>query len=358
MPDKSLPVPPLTYKQAGVDSAADVPLFAALQHLVQRTRSTRVLGPNGLFRLDYNEHLFARNYKEPVLVAATSGVGSKLQVASQLARFDTVGVDLVALNINELTLHGAEPLFFLHHLSAHGLQAEQVIHLVKGISDGCVDAGCALLGSETASMPTLYAPGQFNLAGFAVGVVEKSRILDPTDVDPGDSVIGLASSGLHSNGYALVRRIVEKSGAGLHDFIPELKCTLAEELLRPTRLYARSIQKLLARYKVKKIVKSMSHIAGGGLAGAVPRLLPQGCSARLKRDAWTPPPIFTWLQQNGPVDLDEMYNVFNMGIGFLLVVRPTFTRPITTALRTLGEKPIFLGKIRKTTALEPPIEWS
>jgi phosphoribosylformylglycinamidine cyclo-ligase len=358
MPEKSPPAPPppLTYKDAGVDTAAGLPVLAALAHLAQRTRSTRVLGPQGLFRLDYNEHLFARNYKEPVLVAATSGVGTKLQFATQLQKFDTVGIDLVAMNVNDLIVHGAEPLFFLHHLSHARLQPPHLVDLVKGISDGCVDAGCALLGSETAEMPHLYGSGDFNLAGFAVGVIEKSKLLDTADVEPGDSVIGLASSGLHSNGYALVRHVITKTGAGLHDFIPELKCTLAEELLRPTRLYVRSIQKLLGRYKVKKIVKAMAHVAGGGLAGAVPRLLPQGLSARLKLDAWTPPPIFPWLQQNGPVDLDEMLSVFNMGIGFVLVVRPTFTKPITTALRTLGEKPIFLGKIRKAAATA--IEWS
>jgi phosphoribosylformylglycinamidine cyclo-ligase len=231
--------------------------------------------------------------------------------------------------------------------------------MVKGISDGCMAAGCALLGGETAEMPAIYSEGDFDMAGFAVGVVEKNKMLDAADVEPGDSVIGLASSGLHANGYALVRRVLDKSGANLMDFIPELNCTLAEELLRPTRIYVKTVPKILGRYKVKKIVKAMAHITSGGIPGNLPRVLPPGFAVRLKRDAWTPPPIFTWLQKNGPVDLGEMYSVFNMGIGFVLVVRPTFTKPIMSALRALGEKPFFLGKVRKLEdGGDPRLEWS
>ena len=220
-----------------------------------------------------------------------------------------------------------------------------------------MEAGCALLGGETAEMPSVYAPGEFDMAGFAVGVVEKSKMLDVESLEAGDSIIGLASSGLHSNGYALVRRVVDKTGVGLSDFVPELKCTLAEELLRPTRIYVKSIRNILSRYKVKKVVKAMAHITGGGLPGNLPRVLPEGFAARIKRDAWTPHPIFAWLQVNGPVDAEEMFNVFNMGIGFVLIVRPTFTKSIMSALRALGEKPYFLGKIRKAAG-EPALEWS
>jgi phosphoribosylformylglycinamidine cyclo-ligase len=221
-----------------------------------------------------------------------------------------------------------------------------------------MEAGCALLGGETAEMPSVYAEGEFDMAGFAVGVVEKSKMLEPDCIEAGDSIIGLASSGLHSNGFALVRRIVEKSGVGLDDFVPELKCTLGEELLRPTRIYVKTVRKILGRYKVKKVIKAMAHITGNGLPGNVPRVLPDGFAARIKRDAWTPPPIFSWLQKHGPVDVEEMFNVFNMGIGYVMIVRPTFTKSIMSALRALGEKPCFLGKIRKTTGGEPALEWS
>jgi phosphoribosylformylglycinamidine cyclo-ligase len=352
---------PLTYKDAGVDSAAGDAVVDRIRHLCQRTHSTRVLGRYGafagLFRLDYNEKLFARNYKEPVLIACTDGVGTKVKVAAALKRYDTVGVDLVAMNVNDLIVQGGEPLFFLDYLALHTLDPAVTTQMVKGISDGCMEAGCALLGGETAEMPAVYAAGEFDMAGFAVGVVEKGKMLDPEDVEAGDSVIGLASSGLHANGYALVRRVVDKVGADLHAFVPELKSTLADELLRPTRIYVKTVQAILGRYKVKKIVKAMAHITGGGLAGNVPRVLPDGYAVRLKRDAWTPPPIFGWLEAHGPVDREEMYSVFNMGIGFVLIVRPTFTKPIMAALRTLGEKPHFLGKVRKGSG-EPRVEWA
>jgi phosphoribosylformylglycinamidine cyclo-ligase len=356
----------LTYKEAGVDIVAGDTMVDQIRHLCQRTHSTRVMGKYGafagLFRLDFPEKLFRRNYKDPVLIACTDGVGSKIKIAAALKKYDTVGIDLVAMNVNDLIVQGGEPLFFLDYLAVHTLDPAVATEMVKGISDGCMEAGCALLGGETAEMPAVYASGEFDMAGFAVGVVERAKMLDTANVEAGDSIIGLASSGLHSNGYALVRRVVEKSGAGLGDFIPELKCSLGEELLRPTRIYVKTIQKILGRYKVKKIVKAMAHITGSGLPGNLPRVLPEGFAARIKRDAWTPHPIFNWIQTYGPVDMDEMFNVFNMGIGFVLIVRPTFTKSIMAALRALGEKPCFLGKIRKLeggkAAAEPRLEWS
>ena len=355
------PLPSMTYKESGVDIHAGDSMVDQIRHLCERTHTARVMGKYGafagLFRLDFAEKLFARNYKEPVLVACADGVGTKVKVAAQMGRYNTVGIDLVAMNVNDLIVQGAEPLFFLDYLAVSKLDPQIITEMVKGVSDGCVEANCSLLGGETAEMPAVYAAGEFDMAGFAVGVVERAKVLDGSTVEAGDSVIGIASSGLHSNGYALVHKIVGKTGAGLGDFIPELKCTLGEELLRPTRIYVSTISKLLGRYKVKKIVKAMAHITGAGLAGNVPRVLPEGYSVRLKRDAWTIPPIFTWLQQNGPVDLDEMYNVFNMGIGYVLIVRPTFTKPIMTHLRTLGEKPFFLGKVKKAAG-ESGLEWS
>jgi phosphoribosylformylglycinamidine cyclo-ligase len=352
---------PLTYKGSGVDIHAGDAMVERIKHLCVRTQSARVLGKYGgvagLFQLDFAEKLFARNYKDPVLVACTDGVGTKVKIASQMRKYDTVGIDLVAMNVNDLIVQGAEPLFFLDYLALAKLDAAVTSQMVQGISDGCMEAGCALLGGETAEMPAVYAAGEFDMAGFAVGVVEKGKILDGSTVEAGDSVIGLASSGIHSNGYALVRQIVARAGAGMGDFLPELKCTLGEELLRPTRIYVRTVQKLLGKYKVKKIVKAMAHVTGGGIPGNVPRVLPEGYSVRLKRDAWAAPAVFGWLQAHGPVDLEEMFNVFNMGIGFVLIVRPTFTKPIMTHLRTLGEKPYFLGKVRKSAG-EPAVEWS
>jgi phosphoribosylformylglycinamidine cyclo-ligase len=352
---------PLTYKDSGVDIDAGDSMVERIRHLCQRTHSTRVLGAHGgfagLFRLDYNEKLFARNYKEPVLIACTDGVGTKIKIAAALKKYDTVGIDLVAMNVNDLIVQGGEPLFFLDYLAVHKLEPEVTAAMVKGISDGCMEAGCALLGGETAEMPAVYAPGEFDMAGFAVGVVEKSRMLDPEDIEVGDSVIGLASSGLHSNGYALVRQVAQKAGAALDAFVPALKTTLGEELLRPTRIYAKSIGSLLSKYKVKRVVKAMAHITGSGLPGNLPRVLPPGMNVRLKRDSWTVPPIFGWIQENGPVDSDEMFRVFNMGVGFVLIVRPAFTKPIMTHLRTLGEKPFFLGKVRKGAG-EPTVEWA
>ena len=355
--------PPMTYKDAGVDIAAGDSMVDQIRHLCQRTHSPRVLGKYGafagMFRLDFKEKLFARNYKDPILIACTDGVGTKIKIAAELKKYDTVGIDLVAMNVNDLIVQGGEPLFFLDYLALHTLDPAITTQMVRGISDGCMEAGCALLGGETAEMPAVYAPGEFDMAGFAVGVVERAKMLDAELIETGDSIIGLASSGLHSNGYALVRRVVEKSGAGLADFVPELNCTLGEELLRPTRIYVKTIRTILGKYKVKKIVKAMAHITGGGLPGNLPRVLPAGYTARIKRDGWTVPPIFTWLQKNGPVDAEEMTNVFNMGIGFCLIVRPTFTKSIMSALRALGERPYFLGKVRKAGGSgEPRLEWS
>ena len=355
-------LPSVTYRQAGVDIEAGDQMVDQIKHLCARTYGPRVLGPYGgfagLFRLDYNEKLFANNYSEPVLIACTDGVGTKVKIAAAMKKYDTVGLDLVAMNVNDLIVAGGTPLFFLDYLAVHKLEPAVAAALVQGISDGCLQAGAALLGGETAEMPAVYAPGEFDLAGFAVGVVDRKKILDGSAVEIGDSVIGLASSGLHSNGYALVRHIcLDQLGLAPDTFVPELGGTLGEELLRPTRIYVNTVRQLLARYKVKHVIKAMSHITGGGLPGNVPRVLPESLAVKLKRDSWPVPPIFQFLQKNGPVDRDEMFNVFNMGIGFVLIVRPTFTRAIMTHLRGLGEKPYFLGKVKKAAGATR-VEWS
>ncbi len=352
----------ITYKQAGVDIDAGDAMVDQIQHLCARTHGPRVLGKYGafagLFRLDFNEKLFARNYREPVLIACTDGVGTKIKIAAQMKKYDTVGIDLVAMSVNDLVVQGGEPLFFLDYLAVHKLDPAITTEMVKGVSDGCVEAGAALLGGETAEMPAVYAPGEFDMAGFAVGVVERDKVLDGSEVKVGDSVIGLASSGIHSNGYALVRKICfDKLKLSPGDFIEEFKCTLGEELLKPTRIYVKSVLALLKRYRVKHVIRAMSHITGGGLPGNLPRVLPDGLGVRLRRDAWTIPPIFTWLAKNGPVDQQEMFNVFNMGIGFCIVVRPDYAKPIMAHLRTLGETPYLLGKVKKADGTNQ-FEWS
>ena len=352
----------VTYKQAGVDIDAGDTMVDNIKHLCARTYGPRVLGKYGafagLFRLDFNEKLFARNYKEPVLIACTDGVGTKIKIAAQMRKYDTVGIDLVAMNVNDLIVQGGEPLFFLDYLAVHKLDPVVTTAMVKGISDGCLQAGAALLGGETAEMPSVYAPGEFDMAGFAVGVVERGNMLDGTGVAAGDSIIGLASSGVHSNGYALVRKICfEKLGLSPGEQIPEFGRTLGEELLEPTRIYVKSVLGLLKQYKVKRIVKAMSHITGSGLPGNLPRVLPEGMIAKIKRDSWTIPPIFQFLAKHGPVDPEEMLNVFNMGIGYVIVVSPNSTRAVMAHLRSLGEKPFFMGKVKKAPG-EARIEWS
>lgn len=342
----------LTYADSGVDINANDTMVDRISDHVKRTHGPRVMHVHnafaGLFRLDYDEKLFKRNYRNPVLVACTDGVGTKIKVAAMMGQYDTVGIDLVAMSVNDMLVQGAEPLFFLDYIAVNHLEPEQIAQFVGGISDGCVQADCALLGGETAEMPGLYAKGDFDLAGFAVGVLEKNRIVTGEHITAGDSIIGLASSGLHSNGYSLVRKICfEQEKLGVDDHIDDLGETLGEALLRPTRIYVRSIMNLLKKYKVKKVVKGMAHITGGGLVGNVPRILDDDLDAVIDTNKWPKPPIFDLLEKRGPVHTDEMYRAFNMGIGYVLVVAPTFTRSIMAHLRKSGEEAYFLGKIKR-----------
>jgi phosphoribosylformylglycinamidine cyclo-ligase len=343
----------MTYRDAGVDIEAGDRMVDLIRGLVERTHNPRVMGSYGgfagLFRLDYNEKLFKRNYREPVLVGCTDGVGTKLLVAIAAGKLDTVGIDLVAMNVNDLICCGAEPLFFLDYIGTGKLDPLRMAEILKGVSEGCCQASCALLGGETAEMPDIYKGADFDLAGFSVGVVEKRRIIDGSRTEAGDVVIALASHGLHSNGYGLARRVLlERAGLRLDDRPPELEgATVAAELLRPTRIYVRSILNVLARYRVKHIIKAMAHITGGGLPGNLTRSLPAGLSVRVKRDSWPLPPIFKLIAARGPVDDIEMYRVFNMGVGFALIVAPSFAASIMNTLRRCGERCWVLGKVRK-----------
>ncbi|HUV67300.1 MAG TPA: phosphoribosylformylglycinamidine cyclo-ligase [Sedimentisphaerales bacterium] len=345
----------VSYEQSGVSIDANDRMVEQIYSAVASTFGPRVIElPNGfagLFRLDYDERLFKRNYKTPVLVACTDGVGSKVQLAAEIKRFDTIGIDLVAMNVNDMLVLGAEPLFFLDYLAIHKLEPDVVTELVKGIAAGCRQAHCALIGGETAEMPDTYREGDLDMAGFAVGIVERKRIITGQDVRKGDVVLGLASSGLHSNGYSLVRNICFKqAGLKMTDVLDELDgAVLGDVLLEPTFIYVRSITKLLSQYKVKRVVHAMAHITGSGLVGNIPRVLPKDCNAAIRKSSWPVPKIFSFLQAKGPVEEEEMFRVFNMGIGFVLIVAEDFAEAMARKLTRSGEKVYKIGRITTGT---------
>ena len=346
---------PVTYEQSGVSIDANDQMVQQIYSYVASTFGPRVMeikgGFAGLFRLDYDERLFKRNYKNPVLVACTDGVGSKVQLAGQMKKFDTVGIDLVAMNTNDMLVQGAEPLFFLDYVAVHKLEPDIIAETVKGIAKGCRIADCALIGGETAEMPDTYRIGDFDMAGFAVGVVERGKIVTGKNIRKGDFILGLASSGLHSNGYSLVRHICFKQlGLKVTDRVDELDgSALGDVLLEPTRIYVRPVIKLLSRYKVKKVVHGMAHITGGGLVGNIPRVLPKDCDVVIKTSSWPKHKIFTFLQTKGPVEEAEMFRVFNMGIGFVLIVAEDFADSITKKLTRFGEQVYKIGRITTGT---------
>lgn len=341
----------MTYAQSGVDIAAGDRVVDLIKSSMRRTHGPRVLGRHGafagMFRLDYNEQLFQRNYRDPVLVACTDGVGTKVMLATQMGIHDTIGRDCVAMNVNDMIVQGAEPLLFLDYIGIHRVVPEQTAQIVKGVAAGCELAGCALLGGETAEMPDVYKPGDYDLAGFAVGVVELRRVIDGQRVEKGDVILGLASSGIHSNGYSLVRAIVKEARLDLDKSYDELEtdAPLGRVLLEPTRIYAKQITKVLRSYKRKRPIGGMAHITGGGLPGNVNRALPSDLNAKIDRKAWAVPPVFEFLRKRGGVDPAEMDKVFNMGVGYVLIVRPHFADAIAQRLRRQGETVSVLGRI-------------
>jgi len=277
-----------------------------------------------------------------VIVSSADGVGTKLKVAFLADRHDTVGIDLVAMGVNDLLVHGAEPLFFLDYLAASKVIPEKVEAIITGVVAGCKEAGCALIGGETAELPDFYAAGEYDLAGFAVGVVERDRIVNGASVRTGDVILGLASSGLHSNGFSLARKIVfGVMGLTIGDPLPGIDRTVAEELLRPTRIYARSIMPLLAEFSVK----GMAHVTGGGITENLPRVLPEDCRAVIRRGSWVVPPIFSLLMREGNVAEAEMLRTFNMGIGFILIVGREESESVTRRLAGLGEQVFQIGEV-------------
>ncbi len=343
----------LTYADSGVSIEAGDKFVGSIGSLLRRTHGQRVIdnpgGFAGLLRLDYNEQLFKHNFTDPVLVACADGVGTKVHLAIEMGKHDTVGIDLVAMNANDLIVQGAEPLLFLDYVAVHKVEQDVLHDLVRGISDGCKQAGCALIGGETAEMNDLYKPGDYDLAGFSVGVVELKKATDPMRVEPGDIVLGLESSGVHSNGYSLVRSVIKHAKLKLDKVYPELDPdrTLGEVLLTPTRIYADSIVKLLRMYKVKKVISGMAHITGGGLEGNLNRALHGKVDASINLKSWDTPKVFEFLQEQGGIDDEEMRKVFNMGIGYCLIVRPTFADGVKRKLEKLGESVHVIGKITK-----------
>jgi phosphoribosylformylglycinamidine cyclo-ligase len=341
-----------TYKDAGVDLDLYRDAMARLPRLVRRTHSPRVIdlagGFAGLFRLDFDNALFARNYREPVLIACTDGVGTKLKVAQLAGRHDTVGIDLVAMSVNDAICCGAEPLFFLDYVAMSHDDPQRLEQIVTGISEGCFQADCALLGGETAIMSDLYAPGDYDLAGFCVGVAERRQLIDGTAITPGDELIGVASSGLHSNGYSLVRRVVfTLAGLSIDDRIDDLGGSVADILLEPTRIYSRAVRQILMHYRRKNVVHGIAHITGGGLCENLERILPGGTQAVIDRHSWTVPPVFPWLQRLGDIDDNEMDRVFNMGIGLVLVVSSYFANHIRQMLQKAGYECWPIGRIEE-----------
>ena len=329
-----------TYAEAGVDIDKGNTFIKKIKGVVAETHRSGVLtgigGFSSLFTLDVTK------YVEPVLVSSTDGVGTKLKIAGLCNRHDTIGIDLVAMCVNDIIVSGAEPLFFLDYLSTGKLELDVSVEVVKGIAEGCKQARCSLVGGETAEMPGLYKPGDYDLAGFTVGIVDLDKIIDGSGVSIGNKIIGLTSSGLHSNGFSLVRKICfEKLGLTVDDYVEELGCSIGEELLKPTAIYVDSILDVLQNFQVNGII----HNTGGGFVDNIPRVLPEWYGAVVDPFKWKIPPIFPFLEKNGDVPRAEMFHTFNMGIGMMLIVHSSQADSIMRQLRLCGEHPFEIGEI-------------
>ncbi len=340
------PQTPLTYRDAGVDIDAGDALVDRIKPMAARTMRDGVLAGIGGFGALFE---VPKRYREPVLVSGTDGVGTKLKLAFDWQRHDTVGIDLVAMSVNDILVQGAEPLFFLDYFACGRLSVDVASRVVDGIARGCELSGCALIGGETAEMPGMYPDGEYDLAGFAVGAAEKSRLIDGKSIVPGDVVLGLASSGAHSNGYSLLRKILQRAGAGPdQDFHGQ---PLGDVVMAPTRIYVKPVLATIAEFG--PAIKGLAHITGGGLLDNVPRILQPGLQACLHRDAWQMPRLFSWLQEQGGVADSEMHRVFNCGIGMVVVVPADKAGAIAAALRARGESVHTLGEIRACGESDP-----
>lgn len=331
----------LTYKEAGVSIDEGERFVSLLTPLVRKTFRKEVITDIGsfgaLFKLDLTK------YREPVLVSGADGVGTKLKIAFMADRHETVGIDLVAMSVNDILTSGAEPLFFLDYFATGRLVPEKAVKVIQGIVEGCKEAGCSLIGGETAEMPGFYTNEEYDLAGFAVGIVEKSDIIDGSAIKSGDVIIGITSNGLHSNGYSLVRKVfLELKKMNLSDYIPELSKTLGDELLRPTRIYVKAIECL----KGEKIpIKGLAHITGGGITGNLPRILPDGLSAVINLGAWPVQPIFKLIEEMGKVPIEDMRRTFNMGIGYVVIISEEYAETALSSLKKKGYDSYIIGRI-------------
>ncbi len=332
----------LTYKDAGVDIDTANEFVERIKTSIKTTARKEVVsgigGFGGLFRLN------TVDLKNPVLVSSTDGVGTKLRVAHMMDKHDTIGIDLVAMSVNDVVVQGAEPLFFLDYLATGKIELEKSVQIVEGITEGCRQAGCTLLGGETAEMPGFYQPGEYDLAGFCVGVVESEKLITGSTISVNDRIIGIASSGLHSNGYSLARKVLlEKGKLGVHDKIPGLEKTVGLELLEPTRIYVKPLLNLFKNFNIKGLV----HITGGGFYDNIPRIIPQVCRAVIKKGTWPIPPIFNAIREIGNVEGKEMFRVFNMGIGMMIIVPEKECDAVLERLHVLGEKAYTIGFLEK-----------
>jgi phosphoribosylformylglycinamidine cyclo-ligase len=341
-----------TYRDAGVDIDAGDEFVDRIKPLVRSTFRPEVLtdlgGFGGLFGFQANK------YEDPVLVSGTDGVGTKLKIAFMMDKHDTVGIDLVAMCVNDIAVSGAEPLFFLDYFATGKLSVSKAQEVVAGIAEGCRQAGCALIGGETAEMPSFYPDGEYDLAGFAVGAVDRPKIIDGRHIVTGDVIIGLASSGLHSNGYSLARRVLfEQAKLTVTSRLAELNGSIGEVLLTPTRIYAKQILALIEEFPIKGI----AHITGGGITENLPRVFPKGVRARVTRTAWSVPPVFGVMSRLGRIDREEMYRVFNMGIGLILVVSPEAVSGVLARAAALGDRGWQIGEIVSSAGNEPEVEY-
>ena len=341
-----------SYKDSGVDIEKGDAFVRTIKPMVESTFRPEVLTKIGGFAGCFSLNL--ERYKKPILVSSTDGVGTKLKVAFLMDRHDTVGIDLVAMCVNDIVVTGAKPLFFLDYFASSQLDPEKATKVVAGIVKGCMEADCSLIGGETAEMPGFYKDGEYDLAGFAVGIVEDAQLIDGSSVTVGDRLIGIASSGLHSNGYSLVRKVLfehHKMDPGKR--VEEIGEILGEELLRPTKIYVKTILNLTRDFSIRGI----AHITGGGITGNLPRVIPKGCKAIVHKESWKIPPVFTFLMEKGGISEEEMFMTFNNGIGMILIVRPKEIEDILARLHNMGEKAFVIGEIGKAEREGETIEF-
>ncbi len=343
----------LTYKDSGVDIDKANVFVERLKPLLKSTHRKEVMSSIGGFGSLF--HLDVGKVKDPILVSSTDGVGTKLKIAQMMNKHDTVGIDLVAMSANDVVVQGAEPLFFLDYIATGNLNADKSVQIVDGIVKGCVEAGCALIGGETAEMPGFYEDDEYDLAGFCVGVVEADRLIDGSEIRVGDRIIGIASNGLHSNGFSLARKILfEEKALKIDTIIPGMKEPLGLELLRPTRIYVKPLLNLFKNFTIKGVI----HITGGGFIDNIPRIIPGPCRAVITRGSWEIPPIFHYIQEAGSIDTGEMLRVFNMGIGMMIVVPEKSANEILERLGKLGEKAFTIGVIEKRDDDQPMVAFA